>query len=81
MERSVRERLRGSDIQGIGRGARDHAVFPDYIEKIALACSLATEEIFRILYYDCAPYEGTAILPVSGQPKKFLLVVSFEARE
>lgn len=45
---------------------------PDYIEKIGLACALnEKEEIQRILYYDCAPYEGTAILPVSGQRKTF----------
>lgn len=44
---------------------------PDYINKIGLACALATEEIQRILYYDCAPYSGTAILPVSGAKKTF----------
>lgn len=44
---------------------------PDYIEKIGLACQLPGEEIHRILYYDCAPYVGTAILPVSGEKKQF----------
>lgn len=44
---------------------------PDYIEKIALACALTDEEIYRVLYYDCAPYEGTATLPVSGKQKTF----------
>jgi uncharacterized LabA/DUF88 family protein len=44
---------------------------PDYIEKVGLACALLTEEIHRILYYDCAPYQGTAILPVLGQKKTF----------
>lgn len=39
---------------------------PDFIERFALACSLQDEEIFRILYYDCAPYTGTVKLPVSG---------------
>jgi len=48
-----------------------HNFLPAYIEKVGLACALAGEEIFRILYYDCAPYEGTAILPVSGKPKTF----------
>jgi uncharacterized LabA/DUF88 family protein len=37
----------------------------DYIEKIGLACALATEEIIRILYYDCALFNGTSKLPVS----------------
>lgn len=39
----------------------------DYIEKVGLACSLATEEIFRILYYDCPPYMSETKLPVSKQ--------------
>src|SRR5262249_23107332 len=29
------------------------------------------EEIFRILYYDCAPYTGSAKLPVSGTVHQF----------
>ena len=44
---------------------------PDYIEKIGLSCADREEEIQRIMYYDCAPYSGTAILPVSGQQKAF----------
>ena len=44
---------------------------PDYIEKIAHACALADEVIHRILYYDCPPYEGEAVLPVSGIKKQF----------
>jgi len=40
---------------------------PDFIEKFAQNCKSANEEIFRVLYYDCAPYTGTVKLPVSGQ--------------
>jgi uncharacterized LabA/DUF88 family protein len=39
---------------------------PDFIEKFAHACKSADENIFRILYYDCALYEGSVKLPVSG---------------
>jgi uncharacterized LabA/DUF88 family protein len=39
---------------------------PDFIEKFAHACKSADEEIFRVLYYDCAPFKGTVKLPVSG---------------
>ena len=39
---------------------------PDYIEKIAHACVEPDETLLRILYYDCAPYNGKATLPVSG---------------
>ena len=44
---------------------------PDYIEKIGHACALADEVVQRILYYDCGPYLGEAVLPVSGAKKQF----------
>lgn len=44
---------------------------PAFIEKVAKKCPIAEEEIFRVLYYDCAPYTGTAKLPVSGTPHTF----------
>jgi uncharacterized LabA/DUF88 family protein len=44
---------------------------PDYIEKVGAACSVGAEEILRILYYDCAPYTGSARLPVSGATQPF----------
>ena len=44
---------------------------PDFIEQFAHACKADGEEIFRILYYDCAPFEGTVTLPVSGLSHTF----------
>jgi uncharacterized LabA/DUF88 family protein len=44
---------------------------PAFIEGIARKCAKPDEEILRILYYDCAPYTGTAKLPVSGLPYTF----------
>ncbi len=44
---------------------------PDYIEKFAHACATAHEDLIRILYYDCAPYNGTVKLPVSGKDQIF----------
>lgn len=44
-------------------------VTADYIEKVGLASALATEEIVRILYYDCALFNGTTKLPVSRTPQ------------
>lgn len=38
----------------------------ELIEKFALKCRVDDEELFRVLYYDCAPYTGTVKLPVSG---------------
>lgn len=37
-----------------------------FIESFALNCKSTDEEIFRILYYDCASFEGVKRLPVSG---------------
>lgn len=44
---------------------------PDFIEKFAHNCAAFQEEIFRVLYYDCAPFVGDVKLPVSGQIKQF----------
>ena len=44
---------------------------PDYIEKFAHACKAADESIFRILYYDCALYQGTVKQLVSGADLDF----------
>ena len=39
---------------------------PDFIEKFAHLCKSADESIFRVLYYDCAPYSGTLNSPFRG---------------
>ena len=44
---------------------------PDFIESFAHHCREADEDIFRILYYDCAMYSGTVKLPVSGNAFEF----------
>src|SRR5689334_23842966 len=44
---------------------------PDFIEACAHACIDQTEELLRVLYYDCAPYEGNTVLPISRRPHKF----------
>lgn len=44
---------------------------PDFIEKFAVQCKAADEEVLRILYYDCAQYEGYQKLPVSGNVHHF----------
>jgi uncharacterized LabA/DUF88 family protein len=45
---------------------------PAFIEEFALNCKATDEGLFRVLYYDCAPYTGTVRLPVSGVPHKFI---------
>jgi len=44
---------------------------PAYIEAISQACVLSDEILLRVLYYDCAPYQGNPRLPVSGKPANF----------
>jgi len=44
---------------------------PDYIEKLGLASSITGETIHRIMYYDCAPFNGSAVQPVSGTRRHF----------
>lgn len=44
---------------------------PTFIERFAHKCKTTDEDIFRVLYYDCAPYQGTQTLPVSGAPFTF----------
>ena len=39
----------------------------DHIEKICLQCARGTEEIVRILYYDCEPFVGELKAPISKQ--------------
>ena len=43
----------------------------DLIERVAHACVADDESLFRVLYYDCAPYDGTVQLPVSGEDKVY----------
>lgn len=44
---------------------------PDFIEAFCANCVAADEELFRALYYDCAPYQGSQKLPVSGTIQVF----------
>jgi uncharacterized LabA/DUF88 family protein len=44
---------------------------PDLIEAFARNCAFPDEELFRVLYYDCAPYVGQHALPVSGSIQIF----------
>lgn len=45
---------------------------PAFIERLGRACALTgTEEIRRILYYDCALYQGSVRRPISGTAQVF----------
>ena len=42
-----------------------------FIESFSKICPSGDEELFRVLYYDCAPYQGQQKLPVSGLTQTF----------
>lgn len=51
------------------RDGYDYSV--DFIEDFAHNMVSKTEDLLRVLYYDCRPYQGDAPLPVSGNPYTF----------
>jgi uncharacterized LabA/DUF88 family protein len=60
----------GGHLRVLTRKAK-HIYDPDYIEKAAHACVEPDETLVRILYYDCAPFNGKVKLPVSGAEHEF----------
>lgn len=61
----------GGHLRALARGA-DYEYNPSFIVGFANACIDGDKEIlWRVLYYDCAPFEGTAKLPVSGNTYTF----------
>lgn len=60
----------GGHLRALAQAAK-HKYTPDYIEKVAHACVEANEELLRILYYDCAQFEGKVKLPISGADHEF----------
>ncbi|MGV0876699.1 NYN domain-containing protein [Martelella sp. FLE1502] len=60
----------GGHLRVISRIA-GHNYNPDFIEKVAHGCVGEEETALRILYYDCAPYNGKLKKPVSGEEVVF----------
>lgn len=48
-----------------------HRCDAPFIERMAKNCIDPDEELFRVLYYDCAQYTGSQKLPVSGRLHEF----------
>jgi len=70
MKQKIAVLIDGGHLRSQARKAKK-TFDPDYIEKIGHGCALADEVIHRILYYDCPPYLGEAVQPVSGTKKAF----------
>lgn len=60
----------GGHLRVLARHA-GHPYDPYFIERVALASVAGDEWLLRVLYYDCAPYQGKVRLPVSGAEHEF----------
>jgi uncharacterized LabA/DUF88 family protein len=60
----------GGFLRVAARNAGKH-YNPAFIESFSKICPSENEELFRVLYYDCAPYQGQQKLPVSGLIQTF----------
>lgn len=72
MAKRVALLIDGGHLRVLVRKLANRNYDPDYIERVARACILPTdEELHRIYYYDCAPFTGQAKLPISRTMKQF----------
>lgn len=60
----------GGHLRALARKAKKK-YNPEFIEGVAHRCVHGDENLLRVLYYDCAPYQGKAKLPVSGDIFEF----------
>lgn len=60
----------GGHVRAIATNA-GHDFNPDFIEAFASSLSREDEDVLRVLYYDCAPYQGSKPRPVSGSIQNF----------
>lgn len=70
MPRKVALLIDGGHLRALARVA-NRTYDPTLIEKMAHHCAEPDEELFRILYYDCAQYVGTQNQPVTLTPREF----------
>ena len=66
----------GGFLRSVSRSAHSNALSPfrydpTFIERFALSCKGADEELLRILYYDCEPFNGTAVRTISSTQETF----------
>jgi hypothetical protein len=70
MKKTIAILIDGGFLRSLANKAR-LTYDPDFVASFAASCATNQEEIFRILYYDCAPFVGQAKLPVSGTIREF----------
>lgn len=60
----------GGYLRALARQA-GHLYTPEFIDNFAHNCKEENEELHRVLYYDCRPYQGIQLKPISGNPQTF----------
>lgn len=69
MKKSIIQ-IDGGHLRALAQGDTQQYT-PAFIERFAQSLLLTDEEVVRVLYYDCAPYQGTQRRPVSGTNQNF----------
>ena len=69
MKRTIIQ-IDGGHVRALASNA-GHDYIPDFIETFAKSLSREDEDVLRVLYYDCAPFDGQKPKPVSGTPHVF----------
>lgn len=62
------------------KGKLPHGVTADVMYRNALLCLGAGEEVFRLFYYDCPPYEGIETNPIDQSKTDFKQLPKHQAR-
>jgi uncharacterized LabA/DUF88 family protein len=60
----------GGHLRILARKA-GHRFDPTFISAFAQRIAQGDEELHRVLYYDCRPYDGERPKPISGEPHRF----------
>lgn len=61
----------GGHLRALSRRWAGAPYTPSLIERTAKASVEQPEVAVRFMYYDCAPFQGTVKLPISGAPHEF----------
>ena len=61
----------GGHVRAIARKVAKKNYDAVFVEALAMKCSVANEDVQRILYYDCDPFYGKVTMPISGTIRQF----------
>ena len=69
MKRTIVQ-IDGGHVRAIATNA-GHDFSPNFIEAFARSLSRDDEDVLRVLFYDCAPFQGSKPRPISGTTQTF----------